>query len=116
MLHMCGAENLNSHCIKKEPHHSTMFLAMLPGHSSGKLVGRFHSLSEARCAMDHAGRIKRLVRHRSLGRPLRRHVRALEEAALRMELEAKALSVRYWRAQGHAFPSPQPAEWPAGWV
>jgi hypothetical protein len=31
-------------------------------------------------------------------------VRALEEAALRMELEARAQSVRHWRAQGtHRF-------------
>ena len=50
--------------------------------------------------MEHVGRLKRLVRHRPVGRPLQRCVRALEEAALKMELEARALSVRHWRAEG----------------
>jgi hypothetical protein len=63
------------------------------------MVEQSNSLSEAQYAMEHAGRLKRLVRHRSVGRPLQRHVRALEETAMRMELEAKTLSVRRWRAQ-----------------
>jgi len=56
--------------------------------------------------MEHAGRLKRLVRHRSVGRPLQRHVRALEEAALRTELEARAKSVCRWRAQGPRIVTP----------
>ena len=63
-------------------------------------------LSEAHSAMEHVNRLKRLVRHRPVRRPLQRRVRALEEAALRMELEARALSVRHWRAQRHASSSP----------
>jgi hypothetical protein len=35
-----------------------------------------------------------------VGRRLQRRVRALEEAALRMELEAKVQSVCHWRAAG----------------
>ena len=59
-------------------------------------------LSEAHFAIEHVGRLKRLVRRRPPGHPLQRRVRALEEAALRMELEAKAFAVRHWRAQSHA--------------
>ena len=63
-------------------------------------------LSEAHFAIAHIRRLKRLVRHRPSARPLQRRVRALEEAALRMELEVKAHSVRRWRAQPHEFFSP----------
>jgi hypothetical protein len=59
--------------------------------------------------MEHARRLKRLAQHRPVPRPLQRRVRALEEAALRMELEAKARSVCHWRAQGRAFPGPLPS-------
>ena len=59
-------------------------------------------LSEAHFAMEHVSRLKRLTRHRPVGRPFQRRVRALEEAALRMELEAKVQSVCHWRAQGRA--------------
>lgn len=52
--------------------------------------------------MEHVRRLKRLVGRRPVGRPLQRRVRALEEAALKMELEARATSVRHWRAQGFA--------------
>lgn len=57
-------------------------------------------LSEAHLAIEHVRRMKGLVRHRPVGRRLQRRMRALEEAALRMELEAKAQSVSRWR--GHA--------------
>ena len=67
------------------------------------MIEQFDSLSEARFAMEHVGRLKRLVQHRPIGRPLQRRVRALEEAALRMELQARALSVRHWRSQEQAF-------------
>src|SRR5262245_61126759 len=73
----------------------------------GNVVEQFDCLSKAHFAMEHVGRLKQLVRHRPCGRPLQRHVRALEEAAIRMELEARALSVRHWRAMGHAW-------WPGG--
>ena len=56
-------------------------------------------LSEAHFATEHVSRLKQLTRSRPLGRPLQRRVCALEEAALRMELEARARSVRHWRAQ-----------------
>ena len=70
------------------------------------MLERSQSLSEAQFAIEHVSRLKRLARHRPVGRPLQRRVRALEEAALRMELEAKAQSVCHWRAQGHACSSP----------
>lgn len=57
-------------------------------------------LSQAHLAIEHVGRIKGLVRQRPVGPRLQRRVRALEEAALRMELEAKTQSV--WRWRGHA--------------
>jgi hypothetical protein len=63
-------------------------------------------LSEAYFAMEHAVRLKRLAQHRPVGRPFQRRIRALEEAASRMELEAKVLAVRHWRAQPRAFSSP----------
>jgi hypothetical protein len=63
-------------------------------------------LSEAHFAMEHVSRLKQLTRHRPVGRPLQRRVCALEEAALRMELEAKARSVCHWRAQRHQSSSP----------
>jgi len=72
----------------------------------GAVLKRSVLLSEAHFAIEHVGRLKRLVRLRSPSRPLLRRVRALEEAALRMELEAKALSVRHWRAQSHDSFSP----------
>ena len=58
-------------------------------------------LSEAHFAIEHVGRLKRMVRRRTPNRPLQRRVRALEEAALRMELDPKAFAVRHWRAQSH---------------
>jgi hypothetical protein len=58
-------------------------------------------LSEAQLAIEHVSHLKRLAQHRPVGRPLQRRVRALEEAALRMELEARARSVCLWRAQGY---------------
>jgi len=58
-------------------------------------------LSEAHLAIEHVRRLKRLARHRPISRQLQRRVRKLEEAALRMELEARALSVCTWRAQGY---------------
>ena len=57
-------------------------------------------LAEAHLAIEHVRRLKQLARHRPIGRRLQRRVRALEEAALRMELEAKAQFVGHWRAQG----------------
>src|SRR5215831_4658311 len=63
-------------------------------------------LSEAYFAMEHAVRLKRLAQHRPIRRPFQRRVRALEEAASRMELEARALAIRHWRAQPRAFSSP----------
>jgi hypothetical protein len=63
-------------------------------------------LSEAQFAMEHVGRLKHLARHRPSGRAFKRRVRTLEEAASRLELEAKALSVRQWRAQPYKFCSP----------
>jgi hypothetical protein len=68
------------------------------------VVEQFYSLSKAHFAIDHVGRLKRLARHRPIGRPLQRRIRALEETALRMELEARALTVRHWRAQAQANP------------
>ena len=62
-------------------------------------------LSQAHFAIEHVGRLKRLVRRRPPGRPLQRRIRALEEAALKMEVEAKAFSVRRWRAQSHGLSS-----------
>lgn len=56
-------------------------------------------LSEAHLAIEHVRRLKQLARQRPIGRRLQRRVRALEEAALRMELEARAQSVSHWRAQ-----------------
>jgi len=50
-------------------------------------------------AIDHVRRLKRLTRDRSVGRRLQRRVRALGEAAFRMELEARARFVCHWRAQ-----------------
>jgi hypothetical protein len=63
-------------------------------------------LSEAHFAIEHVSRLKRLARHRPVGHPIQRRVGALEEMALRMELEARARSVCHWRAQGHASSSP----------
>jgi hypothetical protein len=63
-------------------------------------------LSEALFAVDHVRRLKRLTRYRPVGRSLQRRVRALEDAALRMELEARARSICRWRAQGQAITSP----------
>ena len=63
-------------------------------------------LSEAYFAIEHAVRVRRVAQHRPVRRPFQRRVRALEEAASRMELEAKALAVRHWRAQPRAFTSP----------
>lgn len=57
-------------------------------------------LSEAHLAIEHVHRLKRLTQQRPIGRRLQRRVRVLEEAALRMELEARAQSVCHWRAQG----------------
>jgi len=67
-------------------------------------------LSEAHLAIEHVHRLKRLARQRPIGRRLQRRVRALEEAALRMELEARAQSVSHWRAQGAPQCSPHAAE------
>jgi hypothetical protein len=64
-------------------------------------------LSEAHSAIEHVSHLKRLARRRPVGLPFQRRVRALEEAALRMELEAKAQSVCQWRAQGYSS-SPMP--------
>ena len=57
-------------------------------------------LSEAHLAIEHVRRLKRLARRRPVGRRLERRLRALEEVALRMELEAKTQSVCHWRTQG----------------
>jgi hypothetical protein len=56
-------------------------------------------LSEAHLAIEHVRRLKHLTQHRPVGRRLQQRVRALEKAALQMELEAKAQSVWHWRAQ-----------------
>jgi hypothetical protein len=64
----------------------------------GKVIGQPNALLQAHFAMDHIERLKRLTRHRPIGRTFQRRVHALERSALRMELEAKALSVSYWRA------------------
>src|SRR5262252_5441660 len=64
----------------------------------GTVLEQSQLLSEAHFAMEHVNCLKGLTRHRPSGRSFQRRVRALEEAALRMELEAKALSVRHWRA------------------
>ena len=66
------------------------------------MVEQSQLLSEAHLAIEHVRRLKRLARQRPVGRRLQRRVRALEEAALRMELEARAQSVCHWRTQGHA--------------
>jgi hypothetical protein len=75
------------------------------------MLEQFQALSEARLAIEHAGRLKRLMRHRPIGRRLQRRVRTLEEAALRMELEARAQSVCHWRAPlgGSSQPSSSPS-------
>ena len=70
------------------------------------MVERSQSLSEAHFAIEHVRRLKRLTSQRPVGCPLQRRVRALEEAALRMELEARAKSVCHWRAQGRPSSSP----------
>ncbi len=57
-------------------------------------------LSEAHLAIEHVHRLKRLAQRRPIDRRLQRRVRALEEAALRMELEARARSLCHWRALG----------------
>jgi hypothetical protein len=57
-------------------------------------------LSEAHLAIEHVRRLKRLTLQRPIGRRLQRRVRALEAAALRMELAARAQSVCHWRAHG----------------
>lgn len=62
-----------------------------------KLVQQFNSLVEARCAMEHVARLKRLVRQRPIGRAQQRRMRALEKAVFTMELEARVSSVRRWR-------------------
>jgi hypothetical protein len=69
------------------------------------VVEQYQLLSEAQFALEHVSHLKQLIRHRPVGRRLQRRVLALEEAALRMELEAKARSVFHWRAQGHPSPS-----------
>lgn len=66
----------------------------------GTMLEQSRLLSEARLAIEHVRRLKRLAQHRPVGRRLQRRVRALEEAALRMELEARTQSVCRWRAQG----------------
>src|ERR1700741_2627688 len=96
----------SSSCIKKEQQHSA--IAASAGSKfvqEETVLDQSQLLSEAHFAMEHASRLKRLTRHRPVGRPVWRCVRALEEAALRMELEAKARSVYHWRAQGHPFSS-----------
>ena len=63
------------------------------------MLEQFQLLSEAHLAIDHVHRLKRLARQRPMGRRLQRRVRAIEEAALRMELEVRARSVYRWRVQ-----------------
>jgi hypothetical protein len=85
---------------KKEQQHPFTFLPSYlasPGRE-GKMVEQAGSLSDARYAMEHVVRLKRMLDYRPVGRSVRRRVRALEQAALRMELDARALSVRHWRA------------------
>ena len=65
----------------------------------GTMLEQSQLLSEAHLAIEHVHRLKRLALHRPVGRRIQRRVRALEEAALRMELEARAQSVCHWRAQ-----------------
>jgi hypothetical protein len=55
--------------------------------------------SNALTARDHADRAKRLLRMSSVTLPLNRRAGTLEEAAARMELEAKAILLRRWRGQ-----------------
>jgi hypothetical protein len=75
----------------------------------GTMLNHSVLFSEAQFAIEHAARLKRLIRHRPSSRLLQRRVRTLEEEALRMELEAKARSVCHWRAQSDERASQLPA-------
>jgi hypothetical protein len=74
------------------------------------MLEQFQPLSDAHLAIEHVRRLKRLARQQPIGRRLQRRVRALEEAALRMELEARTRSVCHWRAQGDPAYGPRAAE------
>jgi hypothetical protein len=64
-------------------------------------------ISNALAARDHADRAKRLLRLPQPFPLMKRRAHALEEAATRMELEAKAALLRRWRDQ-----APLPAREP----
>jgi len=96
-----GAASRNDTCIKNPKRRATM-VAVVALTQGGAVIEQSVLLSEAHFAIEHVGRLKRLVRLRPPSRPLQRRIRALEETALRMEVEAKALAVRHWRAQSHA--------------
>ena len=95
-----GTGSSNKTCVKNPKLLATM-VAVIASTQGGAVLTQSVLLSEAYTVIEHVGRLKRLVQLRPPSRPLRRRVRALEEAALRMELEAKARSVRHWRAQSH---------------